>query len=75
MTNTLTMYWCDRGSVVSFSANTWNHIVCTVDSSNNGKLYLNGSQSTTWTDSGRWTTSLVQLFVCRSSLGSHNSIK
>lgn len=73
--STSIFYWCDRGAPVGFTMNQWNHVVCTIDSGSNGYVYLNGVYQTSFTDAGRWTASLGRVFVCRSSLGSHNSIK
>jgi hypothetical protein len=72
--NTSNMTFCDRGGSVSFTRNVWNHVVCTIDSTNNGTVYLNGTLGVTFTDPNRYTSSLGQVFICRSTNGNQNSI-
>jgi len=72
--NTTTFLFCDRGSAVNFTLNQWNHVVGCINSSGNSSVYLNGSLITSFTDLTVWRQSLGNVFVCRSTLGWHNSI-
>lgn len=71
---TTTLWWCDRGSGISVSSGQWIHLVCTIDSSNYGQLYVNGSLQTSFTDSGRWAATIGRVYIGRSTTGVHYSL-